>query len=833
MAASKKETRSSVPAVELQQKEYKSIDVYESKSKLPSGLYLLGRMIHLCQPVSKGQKQISKNDASKIVANEVRGDWISKNVYPKTERAVAKQIKDDYESLMGYVRYQRSSQKKDEKWTEKAKNFNDVMSSHAYDIRTKNIDLQRSIEADTGVKMTEDDERFYLDNCYGAYVAICTPTVPKDWTKKKKREETRAMSTERKRIKMDELKEVASNLADESENEETNTDHELGANDEPFVPNEEIPHSSNSTPRHTRSNPVTPSSTTHDEAKLKFPDLKIRTGRRSINEALVRCIVQCLSEFKVSHADIAGIMVRTANLVFDQNCQISASPDDDDEADEKDEDSEDEEKQDPPVIRKRKSVGDLTYIFPSKRCISMYLEDAYLLNLKRVANYLTNKEDNVITVGLDDTTKAAGHKLFDIKADHITVQGPSGKKILTTGFMENKSHSGEDGAEAYEEKLKILSILGDCTLDEMKNNIDFWMADRTGDNETFRESMGIPDSKSLKCCAHITLGVDNACDKVFREAEQKIGVHNLISVKVGEKAFSSSSSSIHTLGEIAISKLLSPNHTSHSVSLYSEFVQWMEQEGLERQGFKGFTANRFGRIAQIANQFLKLKDQIIRFFDTVVDINSNKLVLAVSVYIQSDWFSLCCELYGKIADLVIFPLMDLLGIDERGENLKDIRDWYGVKDFFKQKIPEIEELSRNLKDGNGKDRLYSAMLSESAETLRSQLAAMPFFNDILEFEAAADEDLPDPDKLVYAPLTNLGCESEFAWFDNRLKNSGGSELVQSISRKRVICTNGLLVDSSFDTTSDKERSKSWKWARTSEDTLEVKKLERNFLETIK
>ena len=62
----------------------------------------------------------------------------------------------------------------------------------------------------------------------------------------------------------------------------------------------------------------------------------------------------------------------------------------------------------------------------------------------------------------------------------------------------------------------------------------------------------------------------------------------------------------------------------------------MEQEGIERQGFKGFAANRFGRIAQIANQFLKMKDQVLKFFDSVVDINSNKLALAVSVYIQSD-----------------------------------------------------------------------------------------------------------------------------------------------------------------------------------------------------
>ena len=45
------------------------------------------------------------------------------------------------------------------------------------------------------------------------------------------------------------------------------------------------------------------------------------------------------------------------------------------------------------------------------------------------------------------------------------------------------------------------------------------MSDRAGDNETFRESMAIPESKKLKCCAHTTLGVDNACDKMFREAK--------------------------------------------------------------------------------------------------------------------------------------------------------------------------------------------------------------------------------------------------------------------------------------------------------------------------
>ena len=46
-----------------------------------------------------------------------------------------------------------------------------------------------------------------------------------------------------------------------------------------------------------------------------------------------------------------------------------------------------------------------------------------------------------------------------------------------------------------EEKLKILANLGDSTLDEIKNEGDFWMSDRAGDNETFRES--IPETKIL------------------------------------------------------------------------------------------------------------------------------------------------------------------------------------------------------------------------------------------------------------------------------------------------------------------------------------------------
>ena len=72
--------------------------------------------------------------------------------------------------------------------------------------------------------------------------------------------------------------------------------------------------------------------------------------------------MQCVSELKVSHADISGIIVRSANMIFGENWQISCDEnvDEDDEANQSDDDSGDEytATNSTTLIRKRKSVGE-------------------------------------------------------------------------------------------------------------------------------------------------------------------------------------------------------------------------------------------------------------------------------------------------------------------------------------------------------------------------------------------------------------------------------------------------------------------------------------------
>ena len=53
-----------------------------------------------------------------------------------------------------------------------------------------------------------------------------------------------------------------------------------------------------------------------------------------------------------------------------------------------------------------------------------------------------NKDDKVITIGLDDTTKAASHRHYDMKIDHITIVGKSGDRTSLT--------TGEDIAKVYD-----------------------------------------------------------------------------------------------------------------------------------------------------------------------------------------------------------------------------------------------------------------------------------------------------------------------------------------------------------------------------------------------
>ena len=96
--------------------------------------------------------------------------------------------------------------------------------------------------------------------------------------------------------------------------------------------------------------------------------------------------------------------------------------------------------------------------------------------------------------------------------------------------------------------------------------------------------------------------------------------------------------------------------------MYNEFKSWLDThtQDCTKVRFHGYVSNRRGRVAQFAQICYSHKNIIMKIFDDIVDLNSNKLILDISTYIQSERVQLCTEIYSDISEIIIFPSMSNL-----------------------------------------------------------------------------------------------------------------------------------------------------------------------------
>ena len=67
--------------------------------------------------------------------------------------------------------------------------------------------------------------------------------------------------------------------------------------------------------------------------------------------------------------------------------------------------------------------------------------------------------EQVVTYGTDDTTKAAGFKKFDMKTNHITIIGEDKtRETYTSGFYENISHKGIHAADTIRHDIAKMAV---------------------------------------------------------------------------------------------------------------------------------------------------------------------------------------------------------------------------------------------------------------------------------------------------------------------------------------------------------------------------------------
>ena len=86
---------------------------------------------------------------------------------------------------------------------------------------------------------------------------------------------------------------------------------------------------------------------------------------------------------------------------------------------------------------------------------------------------------------------------------------------------------------------------------------------------------------------------------------------------------------------------------------------------------------------------------------------------------------------------------------------------------------------------SNKEKLLASWTAKVVDNIEHQLNQMAFFRGEIDIHTQL--------KMKHTPLTNLGCESRMAQYDNRVKFSRGFASISILSDKQVVATNKYLL----------------------------------------
>ena len=273
--------------------------------KLPRGIHVMGRLLSLKKDAKRNK--ISNDEACKTVAKELATFWIFiGNLYPKTEANITRHLLNDFAELK---RLQSYPKKQNKKYLTDVEVFNQKM-SNGYNIRSDDKLYEKRLEKEYGVKVTAEEELYYKDNCFGAWNARSTGIDPK-WLKRKNRDELRKYREEQKLLKQNKEKEFQDEL-NKSELNASICDIDF---DEDVIPSQ----CSNSGSSDMHSKLQYSSQNPAIENKKDFLQIPIRKGHKTLNEVIIRCIVQISADYNLPPTTAANILCDVGNTVFQQN----------------------------------------------------------------------------------------------------------------------------------------------------------------------------------------------------------------------------------------------------------------------------------------------------------------------------------------------------------------------------------------------------------------------------------------------------------------------------------------------------------------------------------
>ena len=194
--------------------------------------------------------------------------------------------------------------------------------------------------------------------------------------------------------------------------------------------------------------------------------------------------------FKVENRKASKLLAYIANKVFKQEWTVL------DESEPEHTGETDEHK--PHSKKPRRQLCHLDYVLPHRSAISKMVESFSLLSFTDMAESIeaAREEQKVVTYSSDDSLKAAGRKMFDVKTAHVTIIGPEKQReTFTSGFYENVSHSGLAASKTVQHDIAKMAVLTGNTYNDMMSMINFFMNDRAVDGDTMLDQLCVDENR--------------------------------------------------------------------------------------------------------------------------------------------------------------------------------------------------------------------------------------------------------------------------------------------------------------------------------------------------
>ena len=194
-------------------------------------------------------------------------------------------------------------------------------------------------------------------------------------------------------------------------------------------------------------------------------------------------------------------------------------------------------------------------------------------------------------------------------------------------------------------------------------------------------------------------------------------------------------------------------------------------------------------------------------------------------------FNLCCELGAKLNKLAVIPLKAALGIDSFRTTKSDSRSWSGMKQVFSDILSKLSKSAVQTPEMSGSQLLEAEIHAKVHSSVKNQLDYMKFYREDIEEDELSGATLR---KMEEAPLTNSGCESNFAQLDLECRRVGGGQTtLQTMSNRHIVKTNQYISSEDWKHMEAELKNRAWKDARSSSQAKIVRSMQKEFLDKVK